>query len=141
MSKITIIYFLVSIAGILLAAFGFKMLFKTLNYLYNGILVEGEVIQLEQSSDSDGTYYLPVFRFMTLDHKQVIIKGKVKTNPIFRKVGEKVEILYFTDHPEKAVVKSFMSIFGHSFILFSLSFPFLLYGFGYFLTKKMFLII
>ena len=83
-----------------------------------GVTAEGEVVALkrERSSRGGGAYY-PVFRFTAQDGQEYRVRHNQGSNPPAWTKGEKVELIYLPDNPEKAVPNTFWGKYGVSFIL------------------------
>lgn len=91
----------------------------------DGVVAQGEVVSLkrERSTGRRGskTTYYPVFRFTAQDGREYRVKHNQGSNPPAWKKGEKVELIYLPDNPEKALpntfwgkytVSVFLGIFG-----------------------------
>lgn len=85
-----------------------------------GITAQGEVVflKLERSRGRrGGSTYHPVFRFTAQDGQVYRVKHSQGSNPPAWKKGEKVELIYLPDNPEKAVPNTFWGKYAVPFIL------------------------
>ena len=94
----------------------------------DGVIAQGEVVSLKRERCSgrrgSGTSYYPVFRFTAQDGREYRVKHNQGSNPPAWKKGEKVELIYLPDNPQKAfpntfwgkyTVSVFLSVFGMVF--------------------------
>lgn len=73
-----------------------------------GIRTEGIVVDLEFSSDSEGGgTYSPVVEFRDRDRRPHTYNASSGSNPPSYSRGEKVQIIYLPDTPEKALIDDF----------------------------------
>ncbi len=85
-----------------------------------GITAQGEVVSLKLERSSGrrgGSTYHPVFRFTAQDGQVYRVKHSQGSNPPAWKKGEKVELIYLPDNPEKAVPNTFWGKYAVPFIL------------------------
>ncbi|HVN16041.1 MAG TPA: DUF3592 domain-containing protein [Anaerolineales bacterium] len=107
--KLGIAFALLPISAIILAVVGIWYTFTSWNFYSNGQKVQGTVVRLEESSDSDGTTYSPVFSY-TVDGKQYEYESVNSSNPPSNQVGDVVTLLYDPNHPERARQNSFWEL-------------------------------
>lgn len=91
----------------------------SLRIVEGGITAQGEVVSLkrERGSGRRGSPYHPVFRFTAQDGQVYQVKHNQGSNPPAWKKGEKVELIYLPDNPEKAVPNTFWGKYAVPFIL------------------------
>lgn len=91
----------------------------------DGVIAQGEVVSLKRERNcgrrGSETMYYPVFRFTAQDGREYRVTHNQGSNPPSWKKGEKVELIYLPDNPEKALPNSFwgkytvtvfLSVFG-----------------------------
>lgn len=86
----------------------------------DGVIAQGEVVSLKLERSSGrrgGSTYHPVFRFTAQDGQVYRVKHSQGSNPPAWKKGEKVELIYLPDDPEKAVPNTFWGKYADPFIL------------------------
>ena len=85
-----------------------------------GITAQGEVVSLKRERSrgrrGGGSYY-PVFRFTAQDGQEYRVKHNQGSNPPAWTKGEKVELIYLPDNPEKAVPNTFWGKYAVPFFL------------------------
>lgn len=65
---------------------------------------EAEVVRLISSSDSDGTVYHPLYRFISADGETIEFKDNVGSNPPSARKGDRAQVLYDRAYPRAAIV-------------------------------------
>ncbi|HNB53803.1 MAG TPA: DUF3592 domain-containing protein [Anaerolineales bacterium] len=75
----------------------------------NGASTIGTVIRLEESSDSDGTSYSPVFRY-EVNGQTYEFESQNSSNPPTHQVGDQDTIFYDPADPQHAQIDSFMDM-------------------------------
>ncbi len=85
------------------------------------------VIRLDtkNSSDSEGAAYAPVLMFAAADGETYTVCGSVYTNPCKYSRGDRVEIRYNPDKPEKFYIKGSIGLYIFSIIFGSIGGVFL----------------
>ncbi len=85
-----------------------------------GITAQGEVVSLKRERSSGrrgGSTYFPVFRFTAQDGQEYRVKYNQGSNlPVWKK-GEKVELIYSPDAPEKAIPNTVWGKYGTTLVL------------------------
>lgn len=79
--------------------------YQQINIERNGLATEGTVIDLVESTDSDGTTYAPIVRFKTQSGRAFEFQSKHYSYPPQYEIGEKVTVLYLPEKPAEAIVK------------------------------------
>jgi hypothetical protein len=77
---------------------------KQAQFEARALQAEAEVVRLIASSDSDGTVYYPLYRFVSVDGSTIDFKDSVGSNPPSAKQGDRVDALYEKEHPHEAIV-------------------------------------
>lgn len=109
-----------ALAGIAMLVFSGGMISDSYQIVTDGVAVQGEVVSLKRERSSGrrgGSSYYPIFRFTAQDGQEYRVKHNQGSNPPAWKKGEKVELLYLPDEPEKAVPNTFWGKYGASVIL------------------------
>lgn len=84
----------------------------------NGVIAEGEVSSLKRERGRKGkVMYYPVFRFTAQDGKEYRVKHNQGSNVSAWKRGEKVELIYLPEAPEKAFPNTTWGKYGASLVL------------------------
>ncbi len=112
------------------ALIGSFLFFKnTKQFIDKGVTASGTVINLlrQVSEDSDGNtsyMYYPEVKFQTADGKSITFQANTGSNPPSYSVGEKIDVLYLPESPNKAKIKSFVSLWLGAlvFLIVGLSF-------------------
>jgi len=106
------------IAGAILGLVAFTLIALALFFLIRTRLfisksqqVKGTITQMVYTSDADGGGYSPVFRFRTLDGREVEASENLVTNPPQFKVGQTVDILYDPENPNRARIKKGFNLY------------------------------
>ncbi len=94
--------------GLAMAGGGAWLWNNSESYVENGILTQGTVVDLVYKSDSDGSgTYAPVVEFTDRDGVSRRYHSNSSSNPASYSRGEKVDLYYMADAPEKAMIDSF----------------------------------
>lgn len=122
--KIVFIIFLVVGLGIMAGGgFFYKDAKK---FLESSEEAQGVVLRNEYSRSGDSGSYYPIIKYETGSGQEVTFRGNVGSSPASYSPGEKVDVLYKSEKPTNARIKSFMglwalptflSIFGAVFAL------------------------
>lgn len=83
----------------------------------NGASTIGTVIRLEESSDSDGTSYSPVFQYEA-NGQTYEFESQNSSNPPTHRVGDRDTIFYDPANPQHAQIDSFMDMWLAPSLLF-----------------------
>jgi hypothetical protein len=101
-----------AILGGLLLVIGLFFFMRIRRFLASAKEVKGTVIQMAYRSSSDsGGGYAAVYQFRTLDGKTIVAQDSLTTNPPRHKVGQELDVLYDPEDPNRAYIKSFMSLY------------------------------
>ena len=92
---------LLPLSAIILAVVGIWYAVVSWRFYSTGVKVEGTVVRLAESSDSDGVSYSPVFSY-TVNGQQYEYESVNSSNPPDYSVGDKVILLYDPAKPERA---------------------------------------
>jgi hypothetical protein len=103
-------------SGLIFAGIAAFMFYQQYTLEKNGIQAEGVVVDLIESTDSDGTTYAPVVAFKTEGGRNFEFHSNFYSSPPAYEVGQKVTVLYPPDRPDEAQIKGagnlLMIIFG-----------------------------
>lgn len=128
---ITIVFSLIG-GGLLVGTF--LLLHSSLTLVSEGQSVRGTIVSVERrvSHDSDGTSvtYYPVFTFTDANGISHTVASGTGSNPAGYETGEDVTVLYLTDAPSKARIKSFLELWLAPLIVGLLGLLFGGIGFG-----------
>ncbi len=140
MKAIKIIKYVFTIIGIGMLVGAFFMYKSANEFLETSITAEGTVIDLlrsRSSSSSDNSItYKPLVEFTEKEGNRIEFSSSTSSNPPSYSVGEKVEVLYNPESPNKAKIKGFFSIWGGVTIVGILGFVFFTIGSSIFLFDK-----
>lgn len=112
--KMRIIGSLLLVAGVIIIAFGFDHLIRSVNMQCSWLHAEGTVVRLEgrTSGTRHGSTWAPVFQFTTPDDGQAhTVTSRVASSPPAYSVGESVRVLYSTEDPQDAIINSFFQLY------------------------------
>src|SRR5262245_44550146 len=98
--------------------------------LRKGRSVPGEVVRLEQKEG----VFAPVFRCTDAGGSERLITSGSASNPPDHQVGDRVEVLFYPERPEEAVIRSFGSMWGAAIVVTVLGLIFLTVGLLFFLN-------
>lgn len=99
--------------------FGCDQLLRSMKKRSEWNSVTATVTQLvpRRGSDDIQTSYTPCFSFRdTAADRMITVKGRTASNPPAFRLGEKVEMLYPTGHPEDAIANTTMELYSTSII-------------------------
>ena len=137
MKIVTIIKYLFTLIGIGMFV-GTFLLYKSTNaFLVEAIKADGTVVDLVQSRSGNSFTYRPVIQFNNQNGEKIEFITSSGSNPPSHRKGEKVEVLYPPDEPQKARINTFFSLWGGSLILGILGVVFFLIGAGIILVEKL----
>lgn len=85
---------------------------STQRFLRESVTAQGRVVALKplRSSRDNSISFAPVFRFDVPGSHFVTVVSKTSSNPAGFKPGQLVTVHYEKDHPENAVIDSFMQL-------------------------------
>jgi hypothetical protein len=136
--KHKMVYGILLIVGVVVAAIGFRMLLRSIAFIKSGERTTATVIEMIPVHGSDGTTYKPVFEFTTYEGKKIIHRHNASSNPPGWKEGEETGIIYDRNNPENARVVTYFGLFSWSIVLFAIAAPLIIIGGGYFLAARFF---
>ena len=94
-------------------AIGVTILLIAVNFFYkhkkikkNGIITEGVVFELLNSSISSINLRYPIIRFTTLDQEWITETANNGALPGFYKKGQRVKIIYLQENPKQFIINS-----------------------------------
>jgi len=139
MIKIYIFKFIFILVGIGLLLGSFFTFRSTSSFLNGSTNAEGTVVKLNQSraNNNNSITYTPVVRFINQNNESIEFISAVSSNPPSYAIGQKDEVLYRPENPQKAQINSFFSLWGVSFILGVMGLVFSLIGFAIIFAKPM----
>lgn len=89
---------------------GWHVYNKQAQFERTALRTEAEVVRLISSSDSDGTTYYPLYRFVSADGETIEFKDNVGSNPPSARKGDRAFVLYERAYPRDAIVdRGFMN--------------------------------
>lgn len=120
------------VIGNLFLLWGLLFLNHRITFIKSGIETIATVIRIEvlvnKSEDADNTKYIPHFKFITHDEKEIIfIHGKSGQWGKWS-IGDQIKVVYNDAFPYDMLVRTFWGSYGRSVILLSVAF--LLIGAG-----------
>lgn len=95
----------VLLSGLVLFGVGAGLTYQYYRIRQNGLMTEGQVIQLDERCDDDGCTYRPVVEFNVQDGQNFIHTSSSSTNPPAYDIGEIVTIYYMQENPHEARIK------------------------------------
>lgn len=104
------------------------------SFLDAAIKTEGTVIELIASRSKNSTTYKPLVQFTSQTGEVIEFTSPSGSSPPSYAKGEKVEILYLPEQPQKAEINDFFSLWGVVAIVGGLGGIFFLIGAGMLLT-------
>lgn len=107
--KLGCAFALMPLGAIIMAGVGIWYAIVSWGFYSKGVKVQGTVVRLASSSDSDGTTYSPVFSY-TVDGQQYEYESVNSSNPPSYSVGDTVTLLYDPAKPERARQNSFWEL-------------------------------
>lgn len=99
---------------------GLYGLYSTHQSKKNLIETEGTVVGNVLTIFGDATY-APAIKFSTQDSTEIIFTGSVGANPPMYEIGEKVDVLYDSNKPQEARIKSFMELWFGDVLFISIA--------------------
>ena len=98
------------LVGSALMVFAGKKAVDALQLDADGVMAQGEVVELRKEKDSEGdSVYYPVFRFTAQDGREHRVKHDVGSSSPVWSMGEKTEMVYLPDNPKTARPNTFWS--------------------------------
>ena len=130
--------YLLFIVAIAVLAFGVFKLVKSFKLSKNGVKMEAEIIEVrkkrQSSTDSDGytsttDMYYPVYKYV-YEGEEYSKESNVGVSRSRKyKVGDKMNIVFMSDDPQKSEVKSFFSLWITPGVLLLVGVLLLIYSF------------
>jgi len=109
---------------------------NTADFINKATTAEGTVLELIRVRSDDSYTYKPRVEFNTKTGELVEFMSSTSSNPPSYTKGEKVEVLYLEDRPEKARINGTASLWLGAIIIGGLGSVFFLVGFGIFFFNK-----
>lgn len=104
----------------------------TLRFVNEGVRVQGEVIDLHFSRDSEGDgTYRPEVKYQTPEGVEYRFISSSGSNPASFSRGERVQILYLPENPQDGRIDAFFSLWGGTLICGVMGAIFALVGGGF----------
>lgn len=118
MKTVAIVKFVMLVIGVAMLAGAVYMYNNTRSFLAGAAQVQGTVVDLERSEsvtrDGNNSHvsvsYFPVVQFTDRSGHRLEFTSDAGSNPSAYSRGDKVEVLYHADAPQKARIKDFMSL-------------------------------
>ena len=118
MKTVAIVKFVMLVVGVAMLAGAVYMYNNTRSFLANAVHAQGTVLDLERTEsvtrDGNNSHlsvsYFPVVQFTDGSGRQIKFTSGSGSNPPAYSRGDKVEVLYHADAPEKARINGFMSL-------------------------------
>jgi hypothetical protein len=104
--------FVMTPIGLLLLALTVLSIWTTTAWLKRTVETQGTVVEMLRTRDKDdgGWMYEPVVRFETAEGKAIKFEANFRSSPPAYRVGDTVKIVYLPDAPERAQIRSFLSL-------------------------------
>jgi len=107
-----------SLVGGLLVAIGVFLFIRTRIFIGKAQEVQGTVIQMVWSSNSDGGGgYSPVYQFRAINGQMITVQDSLSSSPPMFETGQTIDVLYDPENPQNARIKKFMSLYFVSILL------------------------
>lgn len=129
-------YFVTLSIGILLLLVSLHFFSTSVNFLKTGNRTIATVDQLEKERSKGKYTYRPIFKFTTVNGKEILYSYKVASSPPDWEVGEKVTIFYQIDDPENPMILTYFGAFGSAIISLIIAMTLLIIGGGYYLFQS-----
>ena len=84
----------------------------TLSFLHHAQKTTGTIIKLVAHVDGENSldYYAPVFQFASSDGNIHAVESRIRSRPAGFVIGQSVSVLYQSEEPDNARIKSFMQM-------------------------------
>ena len=104
--------FVMTPIGLLLLALTVFVIWNTTAWLKRTVEVQGTVVEMLRTRDKENTgwMYEPVVRFETAEGKTITFEANFRSSPPAYRVGDTVTVVYLPDAPERAKIRSFLSL-------------------------------
>jgi hypothetical protein len=104
--------FVMTPIGLLLLALTAFVVWNTTAWLKRTVEAPGTVVEMLRTRDKEnkGWLYEPVVRFETAVGKSVQVEAGFRSSPPAYSVGDTVTVVYLPDAPERAQIRSFLSL-------------------------------
>lgn len=109
---------------------------NTHRFLARAAHAPGVVTDLIPHYSSDSTTYAPRVRFGLPDGQQIDFVSSSSANPPAYATGEAVDVLYLPDHPQKAKLNGYFSLWGGATIVGAMGAICFAVGFGVALAQR-----
>lgn len=108
---------MIILSGLILFCTGVGLAYRHYSVIQNGLMIEGQVIELDKRCDSDGCTYRPIVEFTTMEGQNFTYESPSYTHPPAYDVGETVTIYYLEENPDDARIKNEGIVFHLIFII------------------------
>ncbi|AEH02277.1 MULTISPECIES: DUF3592 domain-containing protein [unclassified Lacinutrix] len=123
--KLKYLFIVLGLIGITMLLVAFYKCINTFEFLSKSNETEGEIIEIVSTFNATNTsdqslrvLYKPLIRFYDLKGNPIEFHSPIGSKlPKNYNVGDKITILYNTQDPKKAVIKSFSSLWSESILL------------------------
>jgi hypothetical protein len=85
--------------GVVILIVGAVMFVRTVRFVAEAEHATGTVVDLSRRSDSEGTVFYPVVRFVTANAEPIEFVSSSGSSPASESPGDRVEVLYDPDDP------------------------------------------
>ena len=104
--------------GLLLLGAAVYQIAVTTTWLKRAVEVEGTVVRMLSHTDKDGDVtFKPIVRFSTADGKTIEFYSSFSSNPPAYRIEQSVRVVYLPEEPERAAIRSFLSLWMGSLVL------------------------
>lgn len=117
------------VVGVVFLIIGLFVFNSTILLERKGSIAEGRVVEMVLNSDRDG--YRPVVEFVDARGERHQFASSFSSNPPRFKAGDKVEVLYRPDAPERARIRDWLTLYLLPSIFAGLGIIFALMWLGY----------
>ena len=106
--------------GLPFLGFGVNTLYKTYRDTQLFVKADGVVVDINISSDDDGTAYAPVVRYTTQEGQQVLYASNFYSNPADFQMGDTVHMIYNPNDASDAHISTWVRLWLFPTILTSI---------------------
>jgi hypothetical protein len=93
-------------SGLVFSSIAGWLYYQQMTLERNGLTAQGTVVDLLESSDSDGTSYAPVIQFTTQGGRQVEFRSNHYSFPSEYEIGQTVTVSYLPENPANATIQN-----------------------------------
>jgi hypothetical protein len=116
-------------AGLLFLIIGLLVLKGRISFIKNGVETHATVIRIEvaicKTEEGDHTSYIPHFKAITHDEKEIIFKYGGSETWGKWSIGDQIKVVYNDSFPYDIVIPTFWGAYRKTVILLALAFVFL----------------